>query len=47
MNPHEYATLHILHVVAAIILVASTFYAFAAPAESRKRVMMWSGVANL
>lgn len=47
MNPHEYAALHILHVVSAVILVAFTFYAFAAPAASRKQVMIWTGVANL
>lgn len=47
MNPHEYTALHILHVLSGLILMGFTFYAFAAPAEARKRVMIWTGVANL
>ena len=47
MNPHEYSALHILHVASVLILFGFTFYAFAAPAESRKKVMIWTGVANL
>ena len=47
MNPHEYSALHILHVASVLILFGFTFYAFAAAAESRKKVMMWTGIANL
>ncbi len=47
MNPHESIALHILHVFGAILLIAFTFLAFAAPATSRKAVMIWTGIANL
>ncbi|MBX7121018.1 MAG: hypothetical protein K1X42_02710 [Opitutaceae bacterium] len=47
MNPNESNALHILHVLSAIILLAFTFFAFAAPESSRKKVMIWTGVANL
>lgn len=47
MSPHEYNALHILHVLSAIVLVAATFYAFAAAPETRKRTAMWSGIASL
>jgi len=30
-----------------MILVGFTFLAFAAPAESRKKVMIWTGIANV
>ena len=38
---------HILHLAAIIVLLAYTFYAFAAPAETRRRVLMITGVAAL
>jgi uncharacterized membrane protein len=38
---------HVLHVSSIIVLVGYTFYAFAAPAETRKRVVMITGVAAL
>lgn len=47
MNPHESTALHILHVLGAVTLIGFTFLAFAAPATSRKKVMIWTGVANL
>ncbi len=47
MNPQEYNALHILHVLGAIGMVAATFYAFAAAPETRKRTLMWSGIATL
>lgn len=47
MNPHEYTALHVLHVAAVLILFSFTFYAFAAPVETRKRVLIWTGVANV
>ncbi|HRE82524.1 MAG TPA: hypothetical protein PLN52_15870 [Opitutaceae bacterium] len=47
MNPHEYAVLHLFHVMGALLLIGFTFYAFAAPAAARKKVMIWTGVGNL
>jgi hypothetical protein len=47
MNPHELNTLHILHVLSVLGLTGATFYAFAGAPESRKRVLMWSGIASL
>ena len=47
MNPHEYNALHVLHVLSALVLIGFTFYAFAAPAASRKAVMIWTGVSSL
>lgn len=40
-------TYHVLHLSSIIVLLAYTFYAFAAPAETRKRVLMVTGVAAL
>jgi hypothetical protein len=40
-------TYHVLHLSSIIVLVAYTFYAFAAPAETRRRVLMITGVAAL
>jgi len=40
-------TYHVLHLSSIIVLLAYTFYAFGAPAETRKRVMMITGVAAL
>lgn len=44
MSPTFY---YILHVVSVLALTGFTFYAFAAPGESRKRVMMLSGISSL
>lgn len=44
MNPSVY---YIIHVVSVLVLTAYTFYAFAAPAETRKRVLMISGIASI
>ncbi len=44
MSPTFY---YILHVLSVLVLTAYTFYAFAAPAETRKRVMMITGIASL
>ena len=38
---------YILHVASVLALTGFTFYAFAAPAETRKRVMMLSGISSL
>jgi len=47
MNVNELNALHIVHVAAVLVLVAYTFFAFAGPVESRKRVLMITGVASL
>lgn len=47
MNAHELNFLHVIHVSSAIALVGYTFYAFAAAPETKKRVMMITGVASL
>ncbi|HTX66468.1 MAG TPA: hypothetical protein VMD31_11900 [Opitutaceae bacterium] len=47
MSPTEFSILHLLHVAAAFVLVGYTFYAFAAPPETRKRTMIWTGSAAL
>jgi hypothetical protein len=44
MSPTFY---YILHVSSVFALAGYTFYAFAAPLESRKRVMMITGIASL
>jgi hypothetical protein len=44
MNPVVY---YILHVSSLLVLFGYTFYAFAAPAETRKRVLMITGIASL
>ena len=38
---------HILHVVSILVLTGYTFYAFAAAPETRKKVMIITGVASL
>jgi hypothetical protein len=40
-------TLLVIHLSAIIVLLGYTFYAFAAPAETRKRVLMITGIATL
>lgn len=47
MHPIESTLLHILHVTAAFVLMGYTFYALAAPPETCKKVMIWSGSAAL
>ncbi len=44
MSPLFY---NILHVLSVLVLTGFTFYAFAAPAETRKRVLMITGFASL
>jgi hypothetical protein len=38
---------HVLHVFSLLILTGFTFYAFAAPAEARKKVLIITGIASL
>ena len=40
-------TLLVVHLSAIIVLLGYTFYAFAAPAETRRRVLMITGIAAL
>jgi hypothetical protein len=47
MNINELNALHIIHVAAVLVLIAYTFFAFAGPLETKKRVMMITGVASL
>lgn len=47
MNPAEYNALHILHVLAVILMGATVFYAAAGAPETRKKTLMWSGIASL
>lgn len=44
MSPTVY---YILHVFSVFVLTGFTFYACAAPAETRKKVMMITGIASL
>jgi hypothetical protein len=44
MSPAFY---HVLHVFSVLVLTGYTFYAFSAPPETRKRVMMIAGIASL
>lgn len=44
MNPAVYS---IIHLVSLFVLFGYTFYAFAAPAETRKKVLMITGIASL
>ena len=45
MNPGEYNALHVIHIVSVIGMAGAVFYACAAGPETRKRVLMWSGIA--
>jgi hypothetical protein len=47
MNIHEYNSLHIIHVLASIGMIAATFYACAGAPETRKKTLMWGGIASL
>jgi hypothetical protein len=47
MSPAELNALRIIHVTSAVGLVAATFYGFAGGPETKKKVMMWGGVATL
>lgn len=44
MNPAYFS---ILHIASLFVLAGYTFYAFSAPAETKKRVMMITGIASL
>src|SRR5947209_5307311 len=38
---------HVLHVISLFVLLGYTFYAFGAPPETRKRVLMITGIATV
>ncbi len=44
MHPTFY---HVLHVFSLLVLTGYTFYAFSAPAETRKKVLMITGIASV
>jgi len=44
MSPTVY---YIVHIFSVLVLTAFAFYAFAAPTETRKKVMMITGIASL
>lgn len=44
MHPTVY---YVIHLVSLFVLAGYTFYAFAAPAETRKKVLMLTGIASL
>jgi hypothetical protein len=43
----DLSTYHVLHLSSIFVLLAYTAYAFAAPPETRKRVLMITGIAAL
>lgn len=47
MNPSELNALRVLHLTGVLALVGYTFFAFAGPPESRKRVLMITGISSL
>lgn len=47
MSATELNLLHVLHVASVVTLLAFTFYGFAAAPETKKRVMMITGIATL
>lgn len=47
MNIQELNALHIAHVFAVLVLVAYTFFGFAGAIETKKRVMIITGIASL
>jgi hypothetical protein len=47
MNPHEINLLHVVHVAAVVVLIAYTFLGFAGAPETRKRVLIMTGIASL
>ena len=47
MNPKELIALHAVHVIALIVMLGYSFFALAAAPDTRKRVLMITGVASL
>ena len=47
MSPGEIYSLHIVHIFSVMLLIGTTFYAFAGAPETKKRIAMYSGMAAL
>lgn len=47
MSFSEYAALHVLHVLALLGLIGAVFYACVAAPETRKRALLWGGIASV
>ena len=47
MKPAEFNLLHVVHVASVVVMIAYTFFACAAAPETRKKVMMVTGIASL
>lgn len=47
MSPAEFNFLHIFHISSVLLLIGATFYAFAAPPQTKTRVAIFSGIAAL
>jgi hypothetical protein len=47
MSPAEFNFLHIFHISSVLLLIGATFYAFAAPPQTKTRVAILSGIAAL
>ena len=47
MTTNENIVLHLLHIVGLLVLTGYTFFAFAGPADTRKRVLAIAGIASL
>jgi len=47
MSTPELNALHTLHLTGVLVLIGYTFFAFAGPLETKKRVLMIIGIASL
>ena len=47
MSPFELNLLHVLHVASVVVLIAYTFYGFAGAPQTKKGVMIGTGIATL
>jgi hypothetical protein len=47
MSPFELNLLHVLHIASVVVVIAFTFYAFAAAPETKKSVMIITGIATV
>jgi hypothetical protein len=47
MSPAEFNFLHIFHISSVLLLIGATFFAFAAPPETKTRMAIFSGIAAM
>lgn len=47
MSPAEYNALHVVHLLSLLGMVGAIFYACAGAPETRRKALMWSGIATL